>query len=185
MGDRTVDLIAEGIEAAIRIGPLPDSGLVARPLAPYRMWLAAAPAYLAAAGTLKTAQDLARHECLGFAYWRKKNLWRLARAGRAEQVEVKGRFTANNGQALRAAALAGAGVIMQPEVLLADDVAAGRLVRLLPEYELPARPMQLVYPADKRPTAKLRSFVDFVTATFGDHSPPAKIGHSRLKKGVS
>ena len=167
LNDRDADLVEEGYEAAIRIGALADSGLVARALQPYRMWLCAAPAYLAEAGTPRTAQELAHHNCLGFAYWRKKNVWRLRKSKRTEAVEVSGRLTVNNGQALRTAAIEGAGIIMQPEVLVGDDVASGRLVRLLADYELPSRPMHIVYVADRRPTPKLRSFIDFVVERFG------------------
>lgn len=165
--DRTVDLVEEGYDAAIRIGPLADSSLIARALKPYRMWLCAAPGYLSETEAPKTAQDLARHNCLGFAYWQKKNIWRLRNSERTETVHVKGRLTVNNGQALRTAAIEGLGIIMQPEVLMDDDVAAGRLVRLLPDYELPSRPMHLVYLADRRPTPKLRSFIDFIVESFG------------------
>lgn len=167
LGDRVVDMIEDGFEAAIRIGPLADSGLVALPLQPYRMWLCAAPAYLAEHSIPRSASDLSTHNCLGFAYWHKKNSWRLRRQGQLEEVAVQGRLTANNGQALRAVALAGLGIIMQPEVLLTDDIAAGRLQRVLADYDPPSRPMHLVYPADRRPTPKLRSFIDFVVASFG------------------
>lgn len=73
----------------------------------------------------------------------------------------------NNGQALRTAAIEGLGIIMQPEVLVGDDVAAGRLVRILTDYELPSRPMHIVYLADRRPTPKLSSFIDFIVESFG------------------
>ena len=150
-----------GFEAAIRIGPLADSGLMARALKPYRMWLCAAPRYLSETGTPKTAQDLARHNCLGFAYWqRKRTCGDCANPNGPKAVEVKGRLTVNNGQALRTAAIEGLGIIMQPEVLVGDDVAAGRLVRLLPDYDLSIAPDFLisVYLADRRPTPKLRRF---------------------------
>jgi DNA-binding transcriptional LysR family regulator len=166
LADRVVDLVEEGYEAAIRIGPLADSGLIARALKEYSMWLCAAPAYLGA-GTPQTAQDLASHNCLGFAYWQKKNVWRLRKSERIENVQVRGRLTVNNGQALRTAAIEGLGIIMQPEVLVGDDVATGRLVRILPDYELPSRPMHIVYLADRRPTPKLRSFIDFIVESFG------------------
>ncbi|HEY9130337.1 MAG TPA: LysR family transcriptional regulator [Dyella sp.] len=172
LGDRVIDLIEEGYEAAIRIGPLADSGLIAVPLQPYRMWLCASPDYLARAGIPREPGELARHECLGFAYWHTKHSWRLRHDGHNEDVPVHGRFVANNGQALRGAALAGLGIIMQPEVLLADDVAAGRLTRVLPACEPPSRPMHLIYPADRRPTAKLRCFIDFVVETFGPVQNP-------------
>ncbi|AKJ70177.1 LysR family transcriptional regulator [Pandoraea thiooxydans] len=166
--DRAVDLIEEGYEAAIRIGALPDSSLVARALKPYRMWLCASPAYLSESGTPRTAQDLAGHNCLGFAYWHKKDTWRLRKSGQTEHVRVRGRLNVNHGHALRTAAVAGLGIIMQPEVLVEDEIAAGRLIRLLPDYELPSRPMHVVYPADRRPTAKLQTFIEFVVGAFGE-----------------
>jgi DNA-binding transcriptional LysR family regulator len=167
LSDRPADLVEGGFEAAIRIGVLADSRLVARALKPYAMWLCAAPAYLATAGTPRSSSDLAAHNCLAFAYWRHKNVWQLRKAGQNEAVDVKGRLVVNNGQALRTAAIAGMGVIMQPEALVSDDVAAGRLVRILPDHELPSRPMHVVYVADRRPTPKLRSFIEHVVETFG------------------
>lgn len=167
LSDRTLDLVEDGYEAAIRIGPLPDSGLIARTLQPYRMWLCASRSYLKKNGTPQRAQDLSKHDCLGFAYWRHKNVWRLKHANREEAVPVRGRFTVNNGQALRMAAIEGLGIIMQPEILVSEEVKAGRLARVLADYELPSRPMYIVYHSDKRATPKLRSFVDFVVSTFG------------------
>lgn len=168
LNDRQADLIEEGYEVAIRIGALTDSSsLIARPLQPYRMWLCAAPAYLSEAGTPQTAQDLSHHNCLGFTYWHNKKQWQLHQSGQTQSVPVRGRLQVNNGQALKIAALAGLGIIMQPEVLVSDEITAGRLTRLLPDYELPSRPMHLVYLADRRPISKLKSFIDFVVEAFG------------------
>ncbi|MGZ5198386.1 MAG: LysR family transcriptional regulator [Telluria sp.] len=167
LSDQVVDLVESGYDAAIRIGTLPDSGLIAKALAPYEMWLCAAPDYLAARGNPDSLQDLTAHDCLGFAYWGKKHVWRLRRGGQTEQVNVKGPMTVNNGQALRTAAIAGLGIIMQPAVLVGGDVASGRLVRILSDYDAPARPMHLVYVADRRPTPKLSSFIEFVVKEFG------------------
>jgi DNA-binding transcriptional LysR family regulator len=167
LSDGPVDWVEDGYEAAIRIGSRPDSGLIARQLKPYTMWLCAAPSYLRASGTPKSARDLAEHECLGFAYWRNKNVWRLSKPGKEESVQVRGRLMVNNGQALRMAAIAGLGIIMQPEILLSSDVAGGTLVRVLSDYELPSRAMHLVYHSDRRRTPKLNRFIDFVVAAFG------------------
>src|SRR6185437_3849818 len=168
LNDRVVDLVEERFEAAIRLGPLPDSGLIARPLAPYRSVVCASPAYLARRGTPRLVEDLAAHNCLGFAYWTTGQEWNLYGPQGRETVAVSGRLQANNGQALRMAALNGLGIVMQPEVLLAEDLAAGRLVRVLPEHQPLARPMHLVYLPDRRLTPKLRSFIDFVVGRFGD-----------------
>jgi DNA-binding transcriptional LysR family regulator len=170
LADRAVDLVEEGYEAAIRIGNLPDSGLIARELRPYTMWLCAAPSYLATTGVPHTAEELANHNCLGFAYWRRRDVWRLRKAEQTESVRVKGQLLANNGQALRMAALEGLGIILQPEVLVREDVTSGRLIRLLTDYEPPPRPMSLVYVADRRPTPKLKSFIEFIVETFGLNS---------------
>lgn len=167
ISDRIVDLMDDGCEAAIRIGHLPpDSGLVARPLRPYRLMLCASPAYLARRGTPATPADLARHDCLSFGA---ANIvqWRFQREHDVCQVPVNGRVKINNGQALRVAALQGLGIVLQPMILLEADVRAGRLVRLLPDYELPSRPMHVVYLPDRYRSPRLRSFIDFVVERFG------------------
>jgi DNA-binding transcriptional LysR family regulator len=157
--DERIDLVGGNFDAAFVIGRLPDSALVARPLASYPMVLAAAPAYLERHGTPKTPADLTRHNCLGFAHWDKPRRWAL---GRGRPVTIHSNFTASNGQALRVAALQGAGVVLQPELLLADDLAAGRLVPLLKAHAPRARPLQLVYQRQSAATPKLRSFIDFI-----------------------
>jgi DNA-binding transcriptional LysR family regulator len=167
LSDRVVDLMDGGCEAAIRIGRLaPDAGLVARPLAPYRSMICAAPGYLARKGTPRAPEELERHDCLSFGL-AKLTHWHLARAGEDLHVPVAGRVQVNNGQALRAAALHGLGIVMQPAILLEADVRAGRLVQLLPDYELPSRPMHVVFLPDRYRSPKLRSFIDYVVERFG------------------
>lgn len=168
LNDRIVDLVEEGYEAVIRIAPLPDSSLVARRLRPYRLVACAAPPYLAERGAPARPSDLAHHECLGFAHWVPRDRWDFTDAeGTMHAVEVRGRVSINSGQALRAAALEGLGIILQPEGLLRDDLAAGRLVRVLPGYDPPSRPMHILFAPDRRPTPKLRSFIDAVVEAFG------------------
>lgn len=167
LNDRVVDLIAEGQEVAIRIGTLPDSSLIARPLAPYRMSICAALAYLAAHGTPASPEQLAGHNCLGFTYSASHRHWHFFDGDRESAVPVNGNLRVNNGQALRTAALCGMGIIMQPELLLAGDLAAGRLVRILPDHELPSYPMHIVFPSGRNMTPKLTSFIEFIVARFG------------------
>ncbi|WP_049623814.1 LysR family transcriptional regulator [Frateuria defendens] len=167
LDNRVYDLVDEGFELAIRIGPLDDPALVARPLRPYRMLLAASPAYLARHATPRRPEDLAGHACLGLSNWRRRDRWRLLGPDGEREVAVHGRLSVDNGDALRVAALADAGIVLQPEVLLADDLAAGRLVQVLPEWAPPATPMHLLYAPDRRPTAKLRSVIDFLLERFG------------------
>lgn len=165
LGDRVVDLVEEGFEAAIRIGQLPDSALIAKPLAPYRLMMCASPAYLERKGTPAEPDDLRQHECLSFSHAALTH-WRMADQEASYRVPVSGRLCVNQGQALRVAALHGLGIVLQPAILLEADVRAGRLIQLLPMHELPARPMHVVYPPDRYRSPKLRSFVDFLVERF-------------------
>lgn len=159
--DRVVDLVEDRAEAAFRIGEVGDENLVARDLLPYRMVVCAAPKYLASRPRLTLPEDLIDHECLGFSHWTSQDEWLLFRDGVEHRVPVRSRYQINNGEALRQAALAGLGVVMQPLALLAADLAAGRLVRVMPGFAPRPRRVSLVYLPDRRPTPKLRAFIDF------------------------
>jgi DNA-binding transcriptional LysR family regulator len=168
LDNRAPDLIKEGYELGIQIGEIEATGLVARRLRPYRRILAAAPGYLARHGQPEHPEQLNAHSCLGLSYWRHHDHWHLL--GPNDEfckVTVTGRFSSNQGSALRNAALHGAGIVLQPEVLLADDVAAGRLVPVLPAWSYKPTPMYLIYAQDSRPTAKLRSVIDLLLKCFG------------------
>ncbi|MFG6486277.1 LysR family transcriptional regulator [Roseateles sp. BYS78W] len=168
LDDRPEARIAKDCELGIVIGDVRDTALVARPLRPYRRVLAAAPRYLATHGTPDHPDELAQHSCLAIRYWRHADSWHLVGpAGEACVVPVAGRFTANEGGALRSAAAAGAGIVLQPEDALADDFASGRLLPVLPAWSFRPTPMHLVYASDRRPTAKLRSAIDFLVGRFG------------------
>jgi DNA-binding transcriptional LysR family regulator len=166
--DRIVDLMEEGFDVALRTGELPDLPLVARPLQPLRMLLCATPAYLRRHGRPRAPQDLAQHACLGFTYWVHKERWRLLGPDGTEHgVPIRSRFTSNNGEALRQAALAGGGILMQWETLLHEDLAARRLVRVLPGYAPPQRAAHLLYAPERRPGAKLQRFIEYVARHLG------------------
>lgn len=165
LSNRTVDLIEDGFDAAIRVGPLPSREVVARPLPPYAMSLCASPDYLRRKGTPHAPADLAQHECLSHLSWRGGHGWRLAN-GDAVDWEPRARLSSNDGQALRQAALAGAGLVLQPTALLGDDIAAGRLVSVLDDHLPAARPMHLIYLPDRRPRPRLQCFVAFLMERF-------------------
>lgn len=168
LDNRVPDLINEGYELGIQIGKIDATDLVARPLHPYRRILAAAPSYLAMHGKPENPEQLNAHSCLGLSYWRHHDRWHLIGPNDViYEVAVKGRFSANQGSALRTAALLGAGIVLQPEIVLADDIAAGRLIHVLPEWSFKPTPMYLIYAQDTRPTAKLRSVIDFLVQRFG------------------
>ncbi|MFJ9449192.1 LysR substrate-binding domain-containing protein [Herbaspirillum sp. NPDC101397] len=167
LNNRVVDLAEEAVDVAVRSGPLSDDGLIARPLRPARMLIAASPAYLARRGTPGHPDDLARRDCLIFGALEPGHTWRFSRDAETVHVPVQGSFASNNGQALLAAALAGMGVLVQTDTLLEEHIAAGRLTALLPDWRLPTRALHIVRRPENRPSAKVRSFVDFVLERLG------------------
>ncbi|MEG2803883.1 LysR substrate-binding domain-containing protein [Stenotrophomonas sp.] len=161
LSNRRVDLIEESFDAVIRMGALGSAEWVARPLPPYAMQICAAPAYLQRRGIPRHPADLAAHDCLTHLAWRGGHGWRL-RGHPGQDWSEHSRLLCNDGDGLRRAALAGAGLILQPAVLLAEDIAAGRLQPVLADYLPEPRPLHLVYLPDRRPRPKLSSFVDFL-----------------------
>ena len=168
--DRIVDLIDEGWDIAVRLGSLRDSSLIARSLAPIRIALCAAPAYLATHGTPKTTADLGAHNCLGYTLPTPATAsrWLFGTDG-SISVPVRGTLIANNGDALRAAAVAGQGLIYQPTFIVADDIRAGRLVTLALDEPMPRfGAAHAVYPGGRQPPAKVRTLIDFLGRRWRD-----------------
>lgn len=173
LNDRVVDLIEEGWDMAIRIGVPRDSSLVSRRLAPCRMVVCASPGYLRAHGTPRTLADLGGHNCLGYTLSERMGTSRWSFGGDAEVVApVSGTMQANNGDALREAALAGLGVIYQPTFLVGGDVRSGALVGLTLDHP-PALAgyIQAVFRPDRMLPLKSRVMIDFLAGQFGDDPP--------------
>jgi DNA-binding transcriptional LysR family regulator len=167
LGNRAVDLVDEGYDVLFRVGELADSRLVGRALAPYRLVLCAAPAYLAEAPPLLTPRDLPQHECLGFAHTELRTHWTFDGPEGRTVVPVTSRLMVDHGEPLLHAALAGLGILLQPVELLQPALEDGRLVEVLPSYTAPTRPLHILYAPDRRMTPKLRSFIDFAVLAFG------------------
>jgi DNA-binding transcriptional LysR family regulator len=172
LNDRLVDLAEEGWDLAIRIGNLSSSSLIARRIAPCRMVVCAAPSYLDARGAPSTVSSLSAHNCLGYTLSQSAvDRWVFGK--RVEiGVRVSGNLRGNNGDALRAAAVAGQGVIYQPTFIVADDLRAGTLVALTldhPPIELGG--IYAVYLHDRQPPAKVRAFIDFIATQFAPDPP--------------
>ena len=165
LSNRVVDIAEESIDVAIRSGPLTDPELIARPLRPGRMLVAANPAYLARHGTPRHPQDLAEHNCLVFAGGRPS--WRFQRGDEQIDMPVRGALVGNTGASLVVAAVAGMGIAMQADLLMEPALESGKLVRLLSDWELPTRPMHILRRPEARPSAKVRSFVDFALERLG------------------
>ncbi|MFT3763803.1 MAG: LysR family transcriptional regulator [Pseudoxanthomonas sp.] len=171
--DRQVDLVGEGYDLAIRIGALADSGLVARRIASNRRVVCASPGYLARHGEPRVPEDLAGHDCLLlFGRDGLHDLWRFAAADGAEAaVRVRGRFESDLGEFIRDAALADQGVATFSLWHIVDDLRAGRLRLLLPDWRLPATAISAVTPHRRSTPPRVRAFVDFLGEKFGDVPP--------------
>jgi DNA-binding transcriptional LysR family regulator len=147
--DRPLNLIEDRLDLAVRVGPLPDSRLVASKVGQIRRVVCASPGYLEERGTPKTPQDLLKHECVTFA-------------GLADSaVRVRSRLTTSTAEAAIDATLAGIGLTCTLSYQIAESVKAGRLVVVLRKFEPAPLPVSLLYIHESRITAKLRAFVDF------------------------
>lgn len=174
LDDRHMDLVATGIDAAVRISELGDSSLIARRLSSCQGWVCASPDYLARAGTPRNPADLADHNCLVYSYAPHTSEWQLVDAeGRSHRVPVTGNLRANNGETLLEAAVQGTGMILVPDFIAADAVQSGRLQRVLTDYDAGQLGIYIVYPYTRHVSARLRAFIDYlVTALGSDSGPP-------------
>jgi DNA-binding transcriptional LysR family regulator len=169
LSDRYIDLLAEGVDVALRIGRLADSSLIARRLAPIRLVACTSADYLARRGTPRTPRDLAAHDCLLYTYAASAEEWHFIGPGGADEVvRVSGRLFADNGDILVSAALGGLGIALLPTFIAGEHVQAGRLVTLLQGFAAPEAALYAVYPPGRHLSAKLRSFIDFLAARFGE-----------------
>lgn len=162
--DRRVDLVAEGYDIAIRVGGLADQSLVARRLGTSRLLLCAAPAYAAANGLPASPAELADHECLRYTQGPegREQVWSLRRGKESAQVRVRGGFVANNGDILQQAALAGRGIVLQPDFIARPALTRGELVPVLPEWDVGTLGIHAVYTQRSHLSARIRTFLDFL-----------------------
>lgn len=164
--ERTVNLVEERIDLAVRIANDLDPLLVARKLSVCRSVICASPAYLERCGVPHTLDDLTRHNCLTYAYFGHSE-WRFVRDGREMTVPVRGTISANEVTVLAEAALAGAGISMQPTYVAARHLRSGALVPLLTDYQVPEKGIFGVYASNRFVTPILRSLLDFLVERFG------------------
>ena len=165
--NRYLDIIDNNIDVAIRTREMePDSNISIRRLAETRRILAASPGYFAQHGVPKTLDDLQRHKLLIYTHANNPNELRFTKDGKTAAITVKGVLDANDGQILRVAALDGLGILVQPSYIVFDDIAAGRLVPVLDDWDLPRLTVNLAYPSRKHLSAKVRTFIDFMAAHF-------------------
>lgn len=177
LDDRKVDVIEEGFDVSVRISDLPDSSLVARRLCACRHAIVAAPAYLQDAGTPRVPRDLVKHRILTYAYQESSVEWHFRRhhtagqGGTEEKVALDRDTQINNSLALRESVRAGLGIARMPTFIVGNDIKAGTLIALMPEFETLELSVYLLYPERRHLSPKVRAFIEFMTARFQDPPP--------------
>lgn len=168
MNDRFVDLVDEGFDVAVRIGGMADSSLIAKRLGPVRRVVCASPDYLQRRGVPRTPDDLRHHDCLRNTTMQTTHEWTFMRGdGTSWPVDVSGPLTANNGDALRVAALNGLGLTLLPSFIVGVDIQAGHLVPVLDDFVEQRLSIHAVYPTARHLSPKVRAFVDFLSDWLG------------------
>jgi DNA-binding transcriptional LysR family regulator len=163
LGDEQVDLVGGGFDLALRIAALADSTLRARRLCRIRRLLVGAPAYFERRGHPAHPRELAGHACLGYAYLPSPDRWRFVHtSGEETVVTPAGPLRANNGDALMPTLLAGLGVAVQPEFLVWEDLAAGRLEAVMPDWSMPPIALNIVTPPGGLRPARVTAVIDFL-----------------------
>jgi DNA-binding transcriptional LysR family regulator len=165
--DRTVDLVSGGFDLAVRLGNLEDSALVARKIAPLRRIVLAAPSYLEARGRPEHPRDLNHHDLLIYANAGRAEQWRFRTEKGWEQVRVRPRLRTDNGEMLRAAAVAGLGVCILPSFIAAPAIQDGSGEVILRDFPMEEGGVHVVMPPGRATTARVRALVDFLAARFG------------------
>lgn len=163
LSDAIVDLVEERADVAIRIGPLRDASLRAKKLGQSRMVLVASPDYLTRRGTPRTPDDLEAHDCLRFSFRRSIDSWPFRIGGKIVQRPVHGSFFGNSGEVVRQMAVAGGGIARHGRFHVAADLAAGRLVEVLPDHNPgDGEDIHALYAPEDRAAARIRAFLDFL-----------------------
>lgn len=170
--DRFVDLIAEGFDCAIRLGHLQDSNLIARCVGPIRGTLVASPAYIKAHGSPETIEELVAHE----AVTQGTESWRLMNGDEIVSVHPKGRFKADNGSALVAAAVAGLGIALLPDGLIQEHLASGALVPVMTRHPPAEAGVYVVRPPGQHPVRKVRVLTEMLIECFAEAAHPIRGG---------
>jgi DNA-binding transcriptional LysR family regulator len=167
LSDRKVDMVAEGFDLAVRIGHLPSSSMVARRVGTYGFACCASPDFLARHGTPRHPSDLERARCILNLNLIPRNRWSFSDvAGETVTVEVGGGIEIDNGEAQRAMAIDGAGIVYLPLDLVREDIASGALVQILADWTLPTLPIHTIHPSRHLVPRRVSAFIDAVAEGF-------------------
>jgi DNA-binding transcriptional LysR family regulator len=168
LNDRFIDPIEEGVDVTVRIGAMTDSSMIARRIAPARRVLVATPGYLRRHGSPRAPDDLAAHRALAYGHTNTKQRWQLTQDGETISVPIESCLCSNNGEVLRAAALRGNGIAMLPTFIVGPDIRDGALRMVLPDLPPVELTIFALYAPNRYLAAKVRVFIDFLVARFGD-----------------
>ncbi|WP_317202745.1 LysR family transcriptional regulator [Janthinobacterium sp.] len=166
LNDRIVDLIGEGVDVAIRIASLPDSGLVSAKLADNKRVLVGAPAYLKRHGTPQTLADLARHNCLAISSEGSQRGWTFREHGKNVTLKVSGNMGCNDGEVLHDWALAGKGLAWRSMWEVGAEIESGQLMTVLDQYAAPGNDIYAVFAQRQHLPLRIRAFVDFLRHSY-------------------
>jgi DNA-binding transcriptional LysR family regulator len=163
LSDQNQDLVSEGLDVTFRIGELNDSGLIARHIGTTHRVTVAAPAYLNKHGRPHMPAELGGHNCLQFNLLNSQNLWVFEKNNQRHEVRIKGNAQSNNSEAIREMVLGGLGIALSPVWLFSEDLKAGRVTAILQDYTAQSLPMHAVSPANRRQSARVKAFVDYMS----------------------
>jgi LysR family transcriptional regulator, regulator for bpeEF and oprC len=166
ISERHVNLVEEGIDVAIRIGPLSDSTLVARRIGSTQVVTVAAPAYLEASGEPQTPSDLEHHACVIFMFRGAPRPWAFQEPSGVTTIAPRGPVRTNDAEHIRSAVLAGLGIGHNVSWLFAPDIAKGAVVRILRAHDPPLYPINAVCPTGRLLSSKVKVFIDFLAEVF-------------------
>lgn len=166
LSDRVSDLVEEGYDLAVRISKLENSSLIGRKLSSTRVVLCASPQYLARAGTPRHPHELGSHAVIAYSYWAARDEWAFDGPDGRVTVITHPKLRTNNGDTCRAAALHHQGIILQPTFIVGEDLAAGRLIEICPDYRSIDIGIYAVYGSRKHVAPKVRLLIDFLVERF-------------------
>lgn len=169
--DRKSDLVSDGIDVAIRIGRLPDSGLISRKIASIKIIASASPDYLAKYDTPQTPNDLKEHKELRYGLKDHQNWTFQGPNGETGQIEMKSSLKSTNGEFLKTAAIAGKGIVILPTFVVYNEIKSGKLIPILRDYKWPELNAHAIYPPTRHLSARVRKLVDHLVEHCGGTTP--------------
>lgn len=183
LDDRTIDLMEQGVDVALRMGALDDSTMTARRISRSRRVVVGTPTYFAEAGTPHTPADLSQHQAIVYSLRGGNESWSFSQNGKETAVVVSGRVSVSAAEGIRAAVLGDMGIAVASEWMFSPEIADGSVITVLGDWELPEVDLWAVFPAGRLVSAKARAFVAFVEEVLG--APSASIEDGALKSELA